>query len=306
MKTLPITEKYRPRALAQIRGNERIVNMLRSFIKAPTSKAFLLAGPPGTGKTSAAFALAGELGCDLETTPRECGGLFEIASGELTADNVREMFRTTLAYRPFYGSGWKVLIANEADNMSTQAQFVLLDILENLPPQTVVVFTTNDPDKLPARLRQRCECHTFKTPVRGFNEGASAAEIAAQALIDDVWRAELGGAVAPPSLYDLDGWKDAGHVSFRSVLAALDPEIRCARLNLAETMPAKISTPAPAPAAPAPAMAAPAPAMATARSLPVAACHPAKISPAEMMRQIQAALAIGDYATAKRLEAMAG
>jgi replication-associated recombination protein RarA len=226
MKSL--TEKYRPKMLADMRGNLPIVAALKSFVKNPCSKAFLLSGPAGTGKTSAAFALAGELGCDMATKPRECGGLFEIASGELTADNVREMFRTTLAYRPFYGSGWKVVIANEADNMSNQAQFVLLDILENLPPQTVVVFTTNDPDKLPARFRQRCECHVFKTPVRGFEQVATPAELAAQGLIDDVWRSELGHNHAP-MLQDLDGWNDAGNVSFRSVLSALEPLIRAQR-----------------------------------------------------------------------------
>jgi|GEM_PF-6050096 len=214
--------------LGDMRGNERIIACLKSFVKKPCSKAFLLSGPAGTGKTSAAFAMAGELGCDLAVKPRECGGLFEIASGDLTADTVREMFRTTLAYRPFYGSGQKVLICNEADNMSNQAEFVFLDILENLPPQTVVVFTTNNPEKLSARFRQRCECHTFKTPARGFEEGASAAEIAAQALIDDVWKAELGHNHSP-SLTELDGWRDGGNVSFRAVLAALDPLIRAQR-----------------------------------------------------------------------------
>jgi replication-associated recombination protein RarA len=242
MKTLSLTEKYRPKTLAAMRGNPLIVRMLALFVKNPCSKAFLLSGPAGTGKTSAAYAMAGDLGCDFTATPKECGGIFEIASGELTADNVREMFRTSLAYRPFYGSGWKVLIANEADNMSNQAQFVLLDILENLPPKTVVVFTTNEPEKLPARFRQRCECHTFKTPARGFEEPATPSEIAAQALIDDVWRAELGHNHSP-SLQDLDGWKDGGNISFRSVLAALEPMIRAQReIDMEET--AKLGKPA--------------------------------------------------------------
>ena len=253
MKTQSLTEKYRPKTLAAMRGNPLIVRMLASFVKNPCSKAFLLSGPAGTGKTSAAYAMAGDLGCDFSATPKEMGGIFEIASGELTADNVREMFRTSLAYRPFYGSGWKVLIANEADNMSNQAQFVLLDILENLPPKTVVVFTTNEPDKLPARFRQRCECHTFKTPARGFDEPATPAEIAAQALIDDVWRAELGHNHSP-SLQDLDGWKDGGNISFRSVLSALEPMIRAQReidaeeiqaMQTASRQPQPPETPAP-------------------------------------------------------------
>jgi replication-associated recombination protein RarA len=297
MKIQSLTEKYRPRKLADIRGNERVVSALRSFCKNPCSKAFLLSGPAGTGKTSAAFALAGELGCDLTTTPRECGGLFEVASGELTADSVREMFRTTLAYRPFYGSGWKVLICNEADNRSSQAEFVLLDILENLPPQTVVVFTTNEPEKLSPRFRQRCECHAFKTPVRQHGETASAAELAAQKLIDDVWQSELGHNHSP-SLDELDGWRDGGHISFRSVLSALEPMIRAQRDIDAEELAAmKSALPAvpvrgevladgqkggiSAPPAPAP-----------------------RMSVAEVMRKIQTAIGAGDFATAKQLETL--
>ena len=229
MKNLSITEKYRPQTLGQIRGNEMIVRMLKSFVKNPVSKAFLLSGPPGCGKTSAAYAIARELGCDFECGgPKECGGIFEIASGEMTADTVREMFKTTLAYRPFYGSGWKVVIANEADKMSAKASEIWLDVLEHLPAKTVVVFSTNDVRGLESRFRQRCECHAFKTPVRGFDQPESAAEIAAQGLIDDVWQSELGHNHSP-RLADLDGWNDGGHISFRSVLSALDPLIRAQR-----------------------------------------------------------------------------
>ena len=290
MKNLSITEKYRPKNLAALRGHARIVAMLKSFTKKPCSKAFLFSGPAGTGKTSAAYAIAGELGCDFSATPKECGGVFELASGELTADNVREMFRTSLAYRPFYGSGWKVLIANEADNMSTQAQFVLLDILENLPPMTVVVFTTNDVEKLPARFRQRCESHVFKTPARGYEEPASAAELAAQALIDDVWRAELGHNHSP-RLDELDGWKDGGMISFRAVLSALDPMIRAQRDIDAETLAsAKAETAAMVPQVETPAET-PAPRK--------------RVKGGELMARIQIAITAGDFETARQLEAQA-
>lgn len=226
MQTLP--SKYRPRTLQDLRGNPKIVSALKSFVRNPTAKAFLLSGPPGCGKTSAAYAIARELGCDFDVSPKETGGIFEIASGELTADTVREMFRTTLSYRPFFGSGWKVVIANEADNMSDKAAFIFLDVLEHLPPRCVVVFTTNDASKLPSRFRQRCECHNFSLAARIPGEAASPAELEAQALIDDVWRMELGHNHSP-RLAELDGWKEDGHVSFRSVLSALEPLVRCQR-----------------------------------------------------------------------------
>ena len=224
----PLTEKYRPQTLADLRGHPLIVKMLQSFCRKPTAKAFIFHGPPGSGKTSAAYALARDLGCDFTVRPLATGGLFEVASGELNADTVREMFKTTLCYRPFFGSGWKVLICNEADAMSRQASIIFLDVLEHLPEKTVVIFTTNDIGGFESRLKQRCEVHAFKTPCKGFDVAQSVAESAAQSLIDDVWQSELGHNHSP-RLADLDGWKDGGHVSFRSVLAALEPLIRLQR-----------------------------------------------------------------------------
>ena len=222
----PLTEKYRPARLDDLRGNATVIRCLKSFVSTPASKAFVFAGPPGCGKTSAAYAIARELGLDVEK--REWSGLHEIASGEMTAEAVRELFKTTLRFSTWHGSGWKVVIANEADNMSDKASFIWLDILEHLPARVVVIFTTNDPEKLPRRFRERCEVYRFKTPIRTTPEAASDSEQAAQALIDDVWQAELGHNHSP-RLADLDGWHEDGSLSFRAVLQALEPLIRAQR-----------------------------------------------------------------------------
>ena|ERR1035437_2729937 len=119
MKSL--CDKHRPKNLSDLRGHSLIVRQLASFCRKPTSKAFVFSGAAGVGKTSAAYALANELGCNMTVKPLATGGCWEVASGELTADVVRELFKTSLCYRPFFGSGWKVLICNEADAMSKQA-----------------------------------------------------------------------------------------------------------------------------------------------------------------------------------------
>lgn len=222
----PLTEKYRPARLADVRGNPSVRRALESFVRSPVSKGFLLSGEPGAGKTSTAYALAAELGVDVDK--REWGGLHEIASGEMTAETVRELFKTTLRYSTWHGSGWKVVIANEADNMSDKAAFIWLDILEHLPEKCVCVFTTNEPEKLPRRFRDRCEQHVFKTPLPMFGEGENDTMREAQKLIDDVWLAELGHNHAP-RLADIEGWRDDGSVSFRGVLQGLEPLIRCQR-----------------------------------------------------------------------------
>lgn len=218
-----LCEKYRPKSLVEIRGQVATVSALASFVKAPVPCAFIFSGAPGTGKTSAALALAGHLGCDV--AKNEWGGVHQIASGELTAENVREMFNTTLRYAPWHGSGWKVLICNEADNMSDKAAFIFLDVLEKMPTKTVVVFTTNSVDKLSKRFRERCEHHSFRADD----------STAAQSLIDHIWTAELGHNHSP-KVAELSGI-DAGEISFRAVIRAIEPAIRAELASRPTVMP---------------------------------------------------------------------
>lgn len=76
-----LTTKYRPASLSAVRGHAGIIRLLKSFAQSPVSKAFLFSGPPGSGKTSSAYALAAELGVDVDK--KEWGGLHEIASGAM-------------------------------------------------------------------------------------------------------------------------------------------------------------------------------------------------------------------------------
>ena len=133
--------------------------------------------------------------------------------------------------------------------MSKQASVIFLDVLEHLPAKTAVIFTTNNPENFESRLKQRCECHNFKTPVKDFGNGDGAAETAAQKLIDDVWQKELGHNTSP-KLADLEGWKDGGNLSFRSVLQALEPLIRLQREDDAAAIPPPLPEIAPIQTAP--------------------------------------------------------
>lgn len=241
---MTLTEKYRPQTLADIRGQDMITKSLEIYARNPSPKAFLLAGPSGCGKTSTAYALARAIGCD--TAKGEFGGLYEIASGDCTAESVRGLFNTSLQYHTWTGSGWKVLIVNEADNMTDKAAFIWLDVLEKLPAKVVVVFTTNDASKFSSRFKSRCECYTFKAKARSDKAANLTAEIAAQKLVDDIWQAELGHNHAP-RLAELDDWNDDGNVNFRAVVQALEPRIRLQR-EADQSQPARPPAPAPAPA----------------------------------------------------------
>src|SRR5262249_19518296 len=101
-----LLSKYRPSRLDQVLGQPQVVEALQAFVAAPYSTAMLFSGESGVGKTSAAIALAHELGCSV--ADGELGGFCEIASGEMSADAVRATVRQ-LHLGCLFGSGWRVL-----------------------------------------------------------------------------------------------------------------------------------------------------------------------------------------------------
>jgi replication-associated recombination protein RarA len=218
----PITDlvhKYRPTSLAGLLGQPWAARQLALFAEAPCPCAWLFEGGTGTGKTSAALLLAGALGLAVAEGPY--GGLYQIASGEQTAETVRKTMEG-LRCRPFFGSGWKVLVVNEADAMTAGAAFVWLDALEDLPPRTVALFTTNAPSKIPARLRDRCERLAFES-------SALLLRPYLQELTDRVWREE-GCRGAPPDALRLGVADENGDASFRRLLQKLAQLVRAGEM----------------------------------------------------------------------------
>jgi len=211
-RPLPLTEKYRPQTLAGVWGQPKVVTFLRRLAKSPCSMAVLFEGETGTGKTSAALAFARELGCD--TAAGEWGGVWEIASGEQTADAVRETGRRLCLSTP-QGSGWKVLIVNEADRMCRPAEVIWLDLLEHLPRRSIIVFTTNDPGLMSARFRDRCTRLAFRSDA-AYLAGA------ARDLLLAMWKAETGrkGNLSQIEKIVL-GTVEGGQASFRRAVQAL-------------------------------------------------------------------------------------
>lgn len=218
-----LPKKYRPKTLADVKGQREAVEMLAAFVEAVRdsrdSAAFVFHGPTGVGKTSAAWALAFDLGCDQDDPMM--GGVDEIPSGVQDGAAVQAALRAMML-RPLFGSGWKVLIVNEADRMTPQAETIWLDGLEKLPPKTVVIFTTNSLESLSARLASRCELLEFTGDPARINGDFGR-------FIRDVWKQETGQAIKklPEGLgvFDIAG----GHLSFRLALQQIAPYARSGR-----------------------------------------------------------------------------
>jgi len=104
------TEKYRPSSLSEVRGNNKARDALRDWAQSwPEHKeAVVLHGAPGVGKTSAAHALANDMGWEV----------IELnASDQRTADVIERVAGEAAHSGSLTGSGRKLVILDEADNL---------------------------------------------------------------------------------------------------------------------------------------------------------------------------------------------
>jgi replication-associated recombination protein RarA len=218
-----LSEKYRPKTLCDVFGQGSAICQLQGFIESPYPVAFLFDGPTGTGKTSTALALAAELGVDPNWS------LIHIKSGEQDGDAVTTALRTLRFCAP--NAGWKMIVVDEADCITGKASNLWLSALEDLPPRSVIVFTTNHPEKFADRFLDRCERITFRA-------GAQELSLDAETLLRHVWRSETGRE-DHPALESLPNVVDKhGNVSFRRLISAIESALR--------TLP-RDETPAPSP-----------------------------------------------------------
>jgi replication-associated recombination protein RarA len=208
-----LERKYAPKSLAELRGQPHIVRYLTKFVADPAPQVFMFSGGSGVGKTMTGRLLAAALGAD--PSKDALGGFHQIPAGQQTAESVIETFRG-LALRPMFSkTGWKVLTVDEADRMSPAAENIWLGRLEQLPARSVIVFTTNHPEKLPQRIVNRCTQFAF-------NDTVAALSAPLKEFSCDVWEAETGSRACP--IADAAGHPRMGdwNPSFRLALRDLD------------------------------------------------------------------------------------
>jgi replication-associated recombination protein RarA len=208
-----LSEKYRPSRLSQVAG-QRPVRVLEGWLIEPYPCCWILAGEPGTGKTSTAFALANELGCEDEFSGREV-----VIGSELSVDAARTLFQRTLRCTPLQPlrlPAWHCLIIEELELVSPQCVTFLKVALETgLPARCVVVATSNNTAKLPQALRERFTLLSFGSGEAFANE--------AQDVVAAIWDAETKG-IPLPADWNSWGWEGDSY-SMRAALDAVQQEL---------------------------------------------------------------------------------
>jgi DNA polymerase-3 subunit gamma/tau len=163
--TISLARRYRPKRFADLLVQDHVAAVLRGAVAQDrVGHGYLLTGPRGVGKTTAARILAMALNCpnrDASGDPcGECESCVRIWNGsanldvvEIDAasnrgvDDARDL-RERAMYAASQEGHYKIYIVDEAHMLTREAWNALLKILEEPPPRVVFVFATTDPQKI--------------------------------------------------------------------------------------------------------------------------------------------------------------
>jgi DNA polymerase-3 subunit delta' len=157
-------------------GQEPSVSLLSAAARGErTGHAFLLVGPPGSGRSVAATAFAAALQCADRTGCGECEGCRATLAGshpdvttvvtEAVSIGVKECRDLVVkaAMSPVLGRR-QALIVTDADRLTETAADALLKALEEPAPRTVWMLCAPTVDDVPVTVRSRCRVVTLRTP----------------------------------------------------------------------------------------------------------------------------------------------
>jgi len=174
---MALYNKMRPKNLGEVRGQSKIIEILRNNIASNNlPNAMLFVGTRGVGKTTVAKAVARLLNCEQPLEDGSCcdacpsckailaGTSLDVreldAASNNGVDNIREIIES-VQYKPI--GKMKVIILDEVHMLSGGAFNALLKVMEEPPKNVLFILCTTELHKVPATIVSRCRKFQFET-----------------------------------------------------------------------------------------------------------------------------------------------
>ncbi len=150
-----LVEKYRPSKLENYVGNENIKKSISKYLEQNDIQNLIFYGPAGTGKTTLAKLIVQNLDCD---------SIYINASDERGIETIRDKvqsFASVASFKPL-----KVVILDESDFLTIQAQASLRNIIETFSRTTRFIMTCNFVERIIDPLQSRCQVLKIVPPTK--------------------------------------------------------------------------------------------------------------------------------------------
>ena len=150
-----LVEKYRPNILENYVGNKNIKSVISKYLEQNDIQNFIFYGPAGTGKTTLAKLIVNNLECDY---------VYINASDERGIETIRDKvssFASVASFKPL-----KVVILDETDFLTIQAQASLRNIIETFSRTTRFILTCNYVERIIDPLQSRCQVLKVVPPTK--------------------------------------------------------------------------------------------------------------------------------------------
>lgn len=151
-------EKYRPHTLREVINQKHVVERVKAFVKAGNIPHLLFAGLAGVGKTATALALAHDLyGDSWQSNVLELN-----ASDERGIDVIRNKVKNFARTKTIDKIGYRLIILDEADALTTEAQHALRRTMERYTSVSRFILICNWSSKIVEPIQSRCAVFRFK------------------------------------------------------------------------------------------------------------------------------------------------
>jgi DNA polymerase III delta prime subunit len=148
-------EKYRPQTLSEYVGNETVKETIQQYLDSNDIPHLLLYGKAGTGKTTLAKLIVNTIKCD---------SMIINASDENNVDTVRTKVKNFASSMGF--AGFKVIILDEFDYMTPNAQAILRNLMETFSKHCRFILTCNYHEKIIDPIKSRCQTFAITPPTK--------------------------------------------------------------------------------------------------------------------------------------------